>query len=598
MFAYLFLRKKNNSDVISTENSVIKKDSLISASLLSEFFDLENNHDAFVSTEKHFSGKQSCMLSSIMEYGVSISKKIGDIPASNNLKSISLLFKCLNGAENPDALYVLSIDDDKGKSVFWAGEPVVCKSNKDWSETTITFLVPPEFLKPEYKITIYPWNRNKKEFYIDDIHVNYIGTAIYKNEASSQSEIANLFFDFETDAGMQGADNVKETTAHSGKKACDLSGGKEYGPSINKKMSEFGSPLLKKISLSVWIYPLTDNPNTVLVASVVNSKNETVFWEGKSSKDLDFQKNKWTKINASCNLPVEKITSQDILGVSVWNKGKTDVIIDDLEIVYGDAPERRGSPSTIDATSIYEKRFVSEKNKPPYKTIYFEKQEIKNGNGIEQFEPGDKFLVGNFADDKNKLDEILCIGKNRQALFSYDSSLKQFKKLWENTTATNPLWKHTNDFLVNITTTRAAVLFASKICIRFNGTKWIQEPAQKLAISVQEYTQGNESIYPGCFTSDKQQLLKLNRSWRFDLKLEENNVIIGNVDFKGYPDDHNPKYYEFVTLVSGHFLNSKRNSILVIMANCADSNFDGVKCNTLENLNYLPNCTQLYSIMK
>ena len=37
---------------------------------------------------------------------------------------------------------------------------------------------------------------------------------------------------------------------------------------------------------------------------------------------------------------------------------KTDVIIDDLEIVYGESPERRGSPSKINAAAIYEKRFA------------------------------------------------------------------------------------------------------------------------------------------------------------------------------------------------------------------------------------------------
>lgn len=614
--AYFFLRKKNNPSTSSTENTIFKKDSLISATLLSEYFDLENNYEAFISTEKKHSGKQSCKLSPSIEYGVSIVKNISEIPSFNNLKNISITYNCLNGSENPDALYVLSIDDNKGKNVFWAGEPILYNVDKDWKEATVSFLVAPEFLNPNYKITIYPWNRNKKEFYIDDIHVDYIGTAVYKNEESSKSETSNLIFDFETDAGMQNADNVKETTAHSGKKACDLSGGKEYGPSINKKIGEISSVPLKKISLSVWVYPLTDNPNTVLVASVVNSKNETVFWEGKSTEGLHFQKNKWTKINASCILPIEKLSSQDILGVSVWNKGKTDVIVDDLEIVYGDSPERRGSPSTVDATAIYEKRFVGEKNKPPFKTIYFEKQELKKGD--DNFSPNDDFFVGDFFIDKNSLEEVLCVKNSGAELYSYSPENKQFKKLWGTELHADSIWGANNDFYSGDFNSdgKLDILFVNKDnndwgIINFNGKEWItisqgknpkREWLAKNEIPKVGILSKTDKIYPGNYFGNKQTFLKLNTDWRFDLKLLEKDAsgytILGNVDFKGYPKDYNPKYYEFIKIVSGKFLSKDKTSLLVVMCNCADADFKGTHCNTVDNLTFLPNSTQVYTISK
>lgn len=52
LVAYLFLRKKNTSEFVSTENIVSKRDSVISTPLLSELFDLEKNNEAFIATEK------------------------------------------------------------------------------------------------------------------------------------------------------------------------------------------------------------------------------------------------------------------------------------------------------------------------------------------------------------------------------------------------------------------------------------------------------------------------------------------------------------------------------------------------------------------
>ena len=622
LVAYLFLRKKNNHELISTETAHVKKDSLVSTSLLLETFDLESNTEGFVSTEKHHSGKQSCKLSSTIEYGISISKKISDIPTFNNLTNISITYSCLSGSENPDALYVLTIDDNNGKNVFWAGEPVLYNTNKIWTEASVNFIIAPEFLKPEYKITTYPWNRNKKEFYMDDILLDYRGVATYKNEAESLPETSNLFFDFETDAGLQGADNVKETTAHSGKKACDLSGGKEYGPSVSKKMSEISPSLIKKVSMSVWVCPLADNDTTMLVASVVNSKNETVFWEGESSEGLNFQKNKWTKINVSCNLPIEKMSSTDILTVSIWNKGKTDVIVDDLEIVYGDSPERRGEPSTVDATTIYEKRFVGEKNKPPFKTIYFEKQEIKNKNstsiipvyGIvplteqnctDDFSPNDAFLIGDFFQDKNGLDDIVCLKSFGQAFFTYDPEKKQFKRLWNNVNEANAIWNNKNNYYSGDFNLDGIgdVLSVDKSTnewniLNFVGKEWKVISQGKNPKKEWLVKNKNETTFPGNYFGNKQTTLKLNNDWRFDLKLMENDLILGNVDFKGYPKDYNPKYYEFIKIVPGKFLSKNQTSLLVVVCNCADNDFKGIHCKTVEDLKYLPNSTQVYSISK
>ncbi len=626
LMAFLFLRKDNSNTNGITVDPIAKKDSIITVSLTSEFFNLENNNEASVSTEKALSGKHSCKLSNSAEFGVSANKFIRDIPSYSNLKNISVKFNTLFGKDNPDALYVLSIADAKGKNVFWEGKPIVYAETNNWSESIIDFIIPAEFLNPDNLIVIYPWNRNKKMFYVDDVTIDFIGTAIYREANTNQATNSNLFFDFETEAGLSGADNVKETKAHSGKKACDLSGGKEYGTSITKKFSEIGAAFPKKISLSMWVYPLTDKPNTVLVASVINSKKETVFWEGKSTENKSFPKNTWTKINASYTLPIEKFSPDDVLEISVWNKGKTDVLIDDIEIVYGEPAERRGKESTVDPISIYEKRFKTEKNKPPFKTIYFEKQEIKNGNTAsitpsnkkdfsDYFSPNNQFIVGDFYSDKNNLDEVLCIGSAFKGLYSYSVEEKQFKKLWGTPLVADSIWNDNNTFYSGDFNAdgKIDILLVDKHnnnwgIINFNGKEWLtvsqgNNPKKEWLTKNKTRLDGlAEGIYPGNYLDNKQTFLKLNTDWRFDLKLVENvggeNMILGNVEFNGYPNDFDPKYYEFIKIVPGNFLSKSQTSLLVVMCNCADEAFDGKWCDKIDDLPFLPNSVQLYRIQK
>lgn len=613
--AFLFLRKKNPKTNNIVPETIVKKDSIVTVSFLTEFLNLENNNEGFVSKDKALSGKFSCKLSKDIEFGISASKLVKDIPTFNNLKNISVKFNAFFEKENPDALYVLSINDANGKNIFWDGKPIPFSETNDWSEAIVDFVVPSEFLTAENQIGVYPWNRNKKTFYLDDITIDYVGTAIYREGSENQSENSNLFLDFETESGLSTADNVKETTAHSGKRACDMSGGKEYGPTINKKFSALGSSFPKIVSLSMWVYPLADNPNTVLVVSVTNSKNETVFWEGKSTENKSFPKNKWTKINALFKLPIEKFNVEDVLGISVWNKGKTDVIVDDIEIVYGESAERRGKESKVDPIAIYEKRFVAEKNKPPFQTIYFEKQEIGNENstsitppnnkkGGNHFNPNSEYIVGDFVPDKNGLDEILCVGPaGGKGLYSYSPEEKQFKALWSTSLSYDSVWSNNNNYYCGDLNAdgKLDVLLVDKNTknwgiVTFNGKEWIIKSQGNNPKKEWLKKNQNETEFPGNYFGDKQTVLKLNNEWRFDLKMMDGDNILGNVDFKGYPKDYNPKYYEFVKLIPGNFLSKNQTSLLVVMCNCRDADFSGEKCKQIEDLPYLPNSVQLYSI--
>lgn len=67
------------------------------------------------------------------------------------------------------------------------------------------------------------------------------------------------------------------------------------------------------------------------------------------------------------------------------------------------------------------------------------------------------------------------------------------------------------------------------------------------------------------------KLYRYNRDWRFDLKEISFNDsafrIHSNTDFSGFPKNQNPKYYEELILVPGHFTGKHAVSVLVIGKN-------------------------------
>ena len=74
--------------------------------------------------------------------------------------------------------------------------------------------------------------------------------------------------------------------------------------------------------------------------------------------------------------------------------------------------------------------------------------------------------------------------------------------------------------------------------------------------------------------------------------------INGQVEFKGYTSNENPKFYEFPLAITGNFINKNNTSILFVLRNCNDNSFDGKHCNSYSNIPYLPNTVEFYSTSK
>ncbi len=655
----IVVEKNKKTEKLSVSSNITFQDSTYYSELYAEFFNFENIDLGITASKKTYSGTQSTMLTPEIEFGFGITKSITQLSVLKNTEQVIIDFMCMSPIVDSSVHYVLSVSNAKNESVFWDGKPIKIEKANTWIKSQIKFSISPELLIPENTFQFYLWNRDKKELYVDDLNFTLYGKVIYKEEKSTQIS-SNYFFDFETNDGLSGTDNLKACTSHSGKIACDLSEGQEFGVSVIKTVKEISDAPLTKISASVWFYSLEENTNTHLTASVVNDKNETVFWGGKGTDTGKFPKNQWTKLNVSFALPSDKISMNDVVQVNIWNKGKNKIIVDDLEIIYGDQPERKGKPNVIDPSAFTGSSFVPEKNKPPFQILYLNKQ-IVDIDVLKNYNSNDQFFSGDFVKDKNNLDELLSIKNNKAELLKFNTEQKQFMSVWksssDNDLTSTEIWNSNNyifsaDFngdektdlltidktsgetkLYNFETNKFILKNTLKgidkkhlkylnnmnVVSNFNINKlpalvYFTEKNMVLLQLKADKLEENQTNLTGDFmifktadklfsivsSSQKNTLLRLNTEWRFDLQLIEKNsseISIKNVlDFKGYANDYNPKYYEYTKIIIGRFMDKNSSSVLVVSCNCKDDKFDGVLCNEIENLKELPNSINIYSV--
>ena len=88
----------------------------------------------------------------------------------------------------------------------------------------------------------------------------------------------------------------------------------------------------------------------------------------------------------------------------------------------------------------------------------------------------------------------------------------------------------------------------------------------------------DNSFFKCDINNDKiDELLSFSNGWRFDAKLitfnKEGYVIGSNIDFTGYPKDHNPKYFEKLTMTAGNFIDKNTPAIVTF---CGSANKEKV----------------------
>ena len=110
------------------------------------------------------------MMNDSIEYSVTFSKNVRDIPNFKSIKEIKVEFALFSEKQIQNASIVLAIDGPDGKSLHWTGDNVIGKEN-EWTNFTKVFPLEGSYIDNSSILKIFVWNKEKEVFYLDDLNI-------------------------------------------------------------------------------------------------------------------------------------------------------------------------------------------------------------------------------------------------------------------------------------------------------------------------------------------------------------------------------------------------------------------------------------------
>src|SRR5688572_16807317 len=371
--------------------------------------------DEFISG-KAYTGNFSNYLNKDREYSAGISLPWKSIPRFEEVKEIRFHFYCNTKVDFTKVEGIFSIDSIPGATISWQNSPVLNQKGV-WSKVTLNFPVDKTLLHPEYFFKLYIWNKSKQEFIVDDYSVEFIGHAKSVNTNKIHSIKRYAYNGFEPLLN-EPTENFTTDETHSGKHSYLLTSGNSYSPAITRKINEVSSGPIALVTISVWVKPTRSKFNAEIVVILKNPQGDEYFWEGRNIEKGKIEKGVWTKHRAQMKLPVDKISPEDQIVVYLWNKGNSDIIIDDMEVVYGEQQARAGNDPFINTTDFSDKDFEYKRGVQPFRTmIYVQNKQLKIHNtkvskqsDSEIWSPDVLIASGNFIRNSN-LSQVVKISE-------------------------------------------------------------------------------------------------------------------------------------------------------------------------------------------
>lgn len=141
--------------------------------------------------------------------------------------------------------------------------------------------------------------------------------------------LARFYCDMESPAqSFQPHRTEVKSFARSGKKVCVLDMEQAYSSTFEDRVGAFSLPSAK-FKACGWVYTETADTNCVLVVSIEN-KMETYFYKTVRTAELAIA-GKWFQVCREFEIPMNA-SPNDKVKVYFWNKGKSTIYIDDMEI--------------------------------------------------------------------------------------------------------------------------------------------------------------------------------------------------------------------------------------------------------------------------
>jgi hypothetical protein len=169
---YLWNKDESGAVVFIDDVYVGFKESIETENPRTRLIDFENSSDKKLSSKYAKSGFYSTYVKGIDDFSATITIPLQELNTTN-LHDISFSFNYLSESQNLNAVFVVSVCDKDHKDVLWHGVDLsnAIFTPKKWETANGNVIVSEEALSKGDYIKIYMWNRNDNQVYIDDIYL-------------------------------------------------------------------------------------------------------------------------------------------------------------------------------------------------------------------------------------------------------------------------------------------------------------------------------------------------------------------------------------------------------------------------------------------
>ncbi|MDD2385809.1 MAG: hypothetical protein PHP52_03400 [Bacteroidales bacterium] len=523
---YLWNLDKDGNTIYIDDLSISFDENYIPEKARSKFIDFEKHDNNAISSKYSKSGFYSTYAKGKDAFSTSIIIPMSEIKY-NNLESIAYSFHYLCEKPQIDAAFVVFVCDSLGNDVYWNSTHLSFENHptKVWEIGNGNVFIPKEALISSNNIKIYLWNRNDNTIYMDDVYI------VIKEKDNSKEIQTQQAFDFLSEKKFEKKINHPPYDF-------------KYANLIqtdNKNIAELNKTFTRATKVIVGRF--NKNKKKDMILAFYNGNQTLISFNeiGIISENVKFKPELPLNFNA--------FTDQETVFISDLNKNIvlhyeynlnsktfeliTQVNIDNTRAIAGICTN---NDKTISIFSNNGNVSTYQQNQNEYKLL-----STKN---LLKIELGNlKFFKGNFLDNNQQV--LLFFIQNKQdkyQLFEYQNSTQSW--------ILSPL--HSN-----------------KSSQSFDKLEFLND--------YYVFNYDNKSPI---------KLLEFSKTKKFELKLLSFNKmsyeILYNIDFKGYPNKQNPKYYEISKIITGDFIGDKKTEIIVFQDN-------------LEKIEWLTQKVEIYS---
>ncbi|GEM_PF-4285746 len=483
----------------------------------SKNIDFENLQGKGISNLQAYQGTQSSVASGNDSYSYLYSCPMSDFDL-NNADQLNYRFYFMNEKELVNFVLVFSIKDNKGNTVHWYGHHInQTNPVKSWTKMQGYMPIPTEACKPGNTMEIYGWNRNDNTVYTDDI-----------------------YFVLKSNKDIKMGNEV----------LCDLTKEPNFAPKINQP--PYQNIILHKASANhLWLGNQITQIQYCMTARILSNTYDQVVAGNQPAELSCYYIENGSLHAAPIGLGTELSTNSFLIPCDINTDGTDEILAFDNNnkklICYSMTGNVKSLKAQKNYGIDYSKIGGFEDVRLGCKVLGTDGKQacmiISNSgkagilyttSGSTVFEPmaGDfgnitRVFSGDLINDKPGPEIVLLGGAENSCSYSiYHAEGK---------------WPHFK--IASLVTGR-------------NGKAGYDGLS-----NTSEYFIGNfKSGTPA-------NLLMLDRAWRFDLKLIELNKdhyeIIRNVDFSGFTDYNNPKYYPATAIACGNFAGDPHSEVMV-----------------------------------